>query len=331
MSVVSSDDRIKSKVARLNRIEQRLYNTPQGLRVVELAAYCGVDRRTIYRDLMSLHEMGVPVWEDKGRFGIDRAAYLSTVRLNLNEAIAIFFAARLLSYHSDEHNPHIVSALDKLSAGLPDQTVSSHLARLADLIRSRPLRRSYVQILEVLTRAWADRRFVRLRYRAANREVTERVVALYFLEVSRSEPAAYVIGFDRLRDALRTFKIERIEKAELLEEPYTIPEDFDPYIHLKSAWGVIDDAAVEVQLRFSAAVAPRVRESVWHHSQRLIELSDGGCELRMIVGGIREIRSWVLSWGAEVEVLAPEELRAEVAAHAERLAAMYRKQKSYEV
>lgn len=323
---VSSDERIKSKAARLRRIEHCLYNAPQGMRAVELANYCGVDRRTIYRDLMALHDIGIPVWEDRGRFGIDRAAYVSTVQLTLNEAISLFFAARLLAHHSDEHNPHVVSALDKLAAGLPDQTISSHLARVADVIRARPLREIYIRVLEAVTRAWADRRLVRLRYRAASREVTERVVAPYFLEVSRSEPAAYVIGFDRLRHALRTFKIERIERAELLEEQYDIPDDFDPYAYLASSWGVIDDATVEVHLRFASEVAPRVRESVWHHSQRLVDRADGGCELTMTVGGIREIRSWVLGWGADVEVLAPEELRAEVAAHGQRMAAMYQRE-----
>lgn len=323
MTAAPNDDRIISKAARLRRIEHRLYNTPQGLRAADLAAYCGVDRRTIYRDLMALHEMGVPVWEEKGRYGIDRSAYLSTVRLNLNEAVTLFFAARLLAHHSDEHNPHIVSALDKLAAGLPDQTISAHLARVADVVRSRPQRTAYIQTLEVLTRAWADRRLVHLRYRAANRELTERVIAPYFLEVSRSEPASYVIGFDRLRAALRTFKIERIEQAELLDEHYVIPADFDPYDYLADSWGVMDDAQVEVRLRFTAAVAPRVRESVWHHSQRLCDHDDGGCELTMLVGGIREIRSWVLSWGAEVEVLAPVELRAEITAHVTRMAALY--------
>lgn len=320
----SNDDRIKSKAARLRRIEHYLYNAPQGLRAIELAHYCGVDRRTIYRDLMALHEIGVPVWEDKGRFGIDRAAYVSTVRLTLNEAISLFFAARLLAHHSDEHNPHVVSVLDKLAAGLPDQTISTHLARVAEVIRTRPLRATYIRVLETITRAWADRRLVRIRYRSASGEVTERVVAPYFLEVSRSEPAAYIIGFDRLREALRTFKIERIEQAELLDECYDIPPEFDPYEYLARSWGIIDDERVEICLRFTANVASRVRESVWHHSQRLRDCDDGGCELTMIVGGIREIRSWVLSWGADVEVLAPAELRAEVAAHAEKMAALYK-------
>ena len=85
-------DRIQSKAARLSRLERLLYNAPQGLRVADLAERSGVDRRTIYRDLFSLEEMGVPIWEDAGRYGITRERYLSTVRLNLNEAIALYFA-----------------------------------------------------------------------------------------------------------------------------------------------------------------------------------------------------------------------------------------------
>ena len=43
----------------------------------------------------------------------------------------------------------------------------------------------------------------------------------------------------------------------------------------------------------------------------------------MDVGGVREIRSWVLSWGADVEVLAPASLRDDIAAHARRMAEQY--------
>ncbi|HEX9372024.1 MAG TPA: WYL domain-containing protein, partial [Roseiflexaceae bacterium] len=250
-------------------------------------------------------------------------SYLSTIRLNLNEAVALFFAARLLAHHSDEHNPNVVSALSKLAAGLPDTTISSHMARVAEIIRARPLRADYVRVLDAVTRAWADRRKVAIRYRAASGELTERVICPYFLEVSRSEPASYVIAYDDLRGALRTFKLERVAAAELLDDGYAIPDDFDPYAHLAAAWSVMDEVEVEVRLRFSPSAAPRVRESVWHHSQRLADTADGGCELSIRVGGIREVRAWVLGWGADVEVLAPEALRDEVHAHARRMVEIY--------
>ena len=318
------ETRTQSKAARLQQIEHKLYNTPNGMSAVDLAHFCGVDRRTIYRDIETMDAVGVPVWQLDGRFGIDREIYQSTVRLNLNEAVALYFAARLLAHHSDVNNPNVVNALRKIASSLPDATLSEHMARAADVIRAKPMRTEYVQTLETLTRAWADRQMVRISYWASDRPMAqERVIAPYFLEVSRSEPASYVLAYDRLRNALRTFKVERIQSAELLPEHYEIPDDFDAYKWLESSWGIINEDEVEIRLRFTAVVARRVNESVWHHSQTLTELPDGGCLLTMRVGGIREIKNWVMGWGAEVEVLAPLELRIQLTEDSRRMAEQY--------
>jgi proteasome accessory factor B len=76
-------------------------------------------------------------------------------------------------------------------------------------------------------------------------------------------------------------------------------------------------------LRFTPAVAARVREAAWHPSQEVRELGDGALEWRATVAGTIEIRVWILSWGDDVEVLAPELLRADVAATLRRAAARY--------
>lgn len=140
----------------------------------------------------------------------------------------------------------------------------------------------------------------------------------------RTTPGVYVIGYDRLRDDLRTFKVERIEHAELLDEQFSIPTDFDPYAHLARSWELMNEAEVTIHLRFSPQAAPRIRENRWHHSQRLIDNADGSCDLYLTIAGIREILGWVLSWGTEVEVIEPEELRAEVINHARRILEKYK-------
>ncbi len=78
-----------------------------------------------------------------------------------------------------------------------------------------------------------------------------------------------------------------------------------------------------MRLRFDSGVAHRVREAIWHRSQRITELADGGVELSVTVAGIVEIRPWILSWGDGVEVLAPTELRDSVAAAVRAAAARY--------
>ena len=79
-----------------------------------------------------------------------------------------------------------------------------------------------------------------------------------------------------------------------------------------------------VVIRFSAAVAKRAAETRWHPSQQLEQQADGGLIWRGQVAGMREIRIWILGWGADAEVLEPAALRDEVAAELRRAAALYR-------
>ena len=77
-------------------------------------------------------------------------------------------------------------------------------------------------------------------------------------------------------------------------------------------------------MRFAPAVASRVLEATWHPSQRVEREPDGSLVWRATVAGTIEIRLWILQWGADVEVLEPPELRADVAGTLERAIAAYR-------
>src|SRR6266849_3785054 len=124
----------------------------------------------------------------------------------------------------------------------------------------------------------------------------------------------YVIGHDSASGQLRTFKVERIEHAELTAESFDIPPDFDAAGRLRQAWGISDEEAVHVCLRFvDAAAAKRVMETNWHPSQRLETQPDGSLVLTLDVGGLLEIIPWLLSWGAALEVLEPLALRDSIA------------------
>jgi proteasome accessory factor B len=70
-------------------------------------------------------------------------------------------------------------------------------------------------------------------------------------------------------------------------------------------------------------VAARVREATWHPSQRVEEAADGSLLWRARVSGTIEIRLWILSWGDDVEVVEPADLRADVAATHRRALARY--------
>ncbi len=313
-----------SRNERLRQIEILLYRAPDGLPVADIAEKLGVGRSTVYRDLDLLRENGVPLWHKEGRFGILHDQYLATIRLNFNEAMALFIAARLLARYADEHNPHVASALDKLSAALPEP-VATHVAQTAQALRQRPTDDRAVAVLEQITRAWAERRFVRLWYRSPRSgELRRREVAPYFLEVSGPAYSCYLIGYDKWAEGLRTFKLDRLERAQMLDEGYHIPAHFDANAYLSDAWGIMRGGQpTEVVLQFSPQVASLVKERTWHPSQSLDDLQGGGVLLTVRVADPREMRPWIRSWGADVQVLEPPELRAEMIDQVRRLAQGY--------
>src|SRR5512135_2923741 len=103
--------RLANRTARLRQLEELLLLSPNGLGVTELAAQLLVNRRTVYRDIDFLSSQGVPVWQQEGRFGLNRTRYLATVRLSYQEAIALVLAGLLLARTLNERNPHVSSAL----------------------------------------------------------------------------------------------------------------------------------------------------------------------------------------------------------------------------
>ena len=71
-------------------------------------------------------------------------------------------------------------------------------------------------------------------------------------------------------------------------------------------------------------MADRVLETTWHPLQKTERLEDGSLLWRSTVSGVLEIRLWILSWGEDVEVLEPKELREQVRDILERAVARYR-------
>jgi predicted DNA-binding transcriptional regulator YafY len=100
-------------------------------------------------------------------------------------------------------------------------------------------------------------------------------------------------------------------------QPY---RDFDAAAHLAASFGIYDgDGDVTVVVRFLPAVARYVEEARWHKSQVLTPQRDGSLLARFRLSSTVEIKSWLLSFGANALVLEPAELRAAIAAELEHL------------
>jgi predicted DNA-binding transcriptional regulator YafY len=320
----------RDRTARLMRVAGLLAGNPGGIRPKDIAERLGMSVRNVYRDLKALEtEVRLPTWSEDGRWGILGDAFLPPLKLTLPEAMAVFLGARLMVRYADKYDPDLASAFEKLAATLPE-ALRDHVSRSLDVLQDAPRDPSFSDHVRQLTRAWAEHRVVEITYEGAAfegraGERSSRNVRPFLIEPSLQTHALYLIGWDEDRDAMRTFKIERIREVRVTARSFEPPEGATLEQDLRRGWDIIaDQPATDVVLRFSPSVADRVHETTWHSLQRTERTSDGGLIWRSTVSGVIEIRLWILSWGEDVEVLEPAELREQVSGILRRAAERYR-------
>jgi proteasome accessory factor B len=318
----------RDRLARLTRVVSLLRAHPDGMAIKDIARRIDVSVRTVYRDLNAIEgEINIGVWSDGGVWGLAADEFLPPLKLTQDEAMAVVLSARLMVRYADKYDPDLASAFEKLGEVLP-AALREHVARTLDVLSRHPQDDRFSRHVRLLTKAWAERRIVSLDYEPARYapDAAPRTARVrpYLIEPSLQTHALYLVGFDETRNALRTFKVERIRELSVTPESFEPPEPGLVEGMFDRAWDIIaDQEPVEVVLRFAPSVAARVQEARWHPSQQVAVDGDGALTWRATVAGTIEIRLWVLQWGDDVEVLAPDSLRDDVAATHRRAGAHY--------
>jgi predicted DNA-binding transcriptional regulator YafY len=284
--------------------------------VHELAAEFRTRRETIYRDLRVLQDAGYPITGDeRGR--------LSRPRLISSDVPDIRFSAAELEA--------LLLAVAQAQTALPNSESNSSAAlKLKALAQSAQdaAAPGLDEMFDTWTCGWKD-------YRAHEDRIALLIEAILrkrrcvveYRKPSRAEPKTYdfdpyrllfvggglyVVGRVPKHAGTVTLAIDRLLSVILSKTEFEVDQTFDPQKCRRDAFGVSWQDPAEVVLRFRADQAPYVRERLWHPSQQLTDLSDGGVQLTFRAGGQFEIRRWILGWGDAVEVISPNELRDEM-------------------
>ena len=309
----------RDRVARLVRVVTVLSGHPEGMRPADIARRIDVSPRTVYRDLRAIEgEIGVALWAEGGKWGILEGEFLPPLKLTLDQAMAVVLSARLMVRYADKYDPDLASAFEKLAQVLPP-VLAEHVERTLDVLAEHPRDERFSDHVHKLTRAWAERRVVELDYAPAaygpDSTARRATVRPFLIEPSLQTHALYLIGWDETKGAVRTFKIERIRDVALTPRSFEPPNATSVQGERLFAWDIIgDQTPTDVALRFTPTVAARVQEATWHPTQTVSVEPDGSLVWRATVAGTIEVRLWILSWGADVEVLAPPSLRDDVVA-----------------
>ena len=113
---------------------------------------------------------------------------------------------------------------------------------------------------------------------------------------------------------IRQIALHRIHSAKLLDDPSQIPDDFKLKTYI--AAGNFDfpqsERTIQLKCLFDPYVAKHLAESPVNNTQELVSQEDGRVQLTVEVEDTAQLRWWLLGFGAQVEVVAPESLHNEI-------------------
>jgi predicted DNA-binding transcriptional regulator YafY len=292
---------------------------PEGVPLSDLARELGTDERSILRDLqevatrsyylpagaaddlqISIEESRVSLWAG-GKFR-------RPIRISPRESLALTLGLRVLAAQADaQRRGELLEFARRLEGRLLDQDPSA--ARFE--VHTGPLPTSGLH--EILAAAARDRRRCRIAYlKRGARAPEEREIEPYVLLVA--EGLWYVVGHCHVRLGIRSFRLDRVISADVLDPTFEVPEDFDPGEYVSDGRVFRADEFQEVTVRYSSRIARWITER-----EEAEVLQDGSVLCRYLVGDPEWIVRHALEHGPDAEVVAPDELRADVVRALERI------------
>jgi predicted DNA-binding transcriptional regulator YafY len=321
------------RTERFYRIDQLL----QGGRSASFAKLqdaLGVSRAQLKRDLAYMRErLNAPIDYDRDlnayRFGKPAAGpryELPGLWFSAAEIHALLTMQQLLeNLQPGLLAPHVQPLLARFAAILGSgEHPQEEVARRVRVLRqaARALGEAHFAVV-----AQAVLKRLRLRIRHYNRmedRETERDISPQRLVHYRDN--WYLDAYCHLREDLRSFAVDAIRAAELLDaRAKEIPKaSLDEY--LKGGYGIFAGRNLAwAKLRFTPLAARWVAAQAWHSKQKGAFDADGSYLLEVPYADDRELMMDILKYGPDVEVLAPPALRKRVAGQLEQAAKPYRR------
>jgi predicted DNA-binding transcriptional regulator YafY len=202
-------------------VEELRARAPRPLAATRLAERFEVSVRTIERDILALQQAGVPIWAQRGRGGgyaLDPRTTLPPLNLDADEALAVIVA--LATTPATPFAGAGRRARQKLLAAMHPDEAAAAVGMAGRLRLSLPAASATTPaepaIVAAVERAVRGRRVVRLDYVDGHGRSSDRMVEAHGIHISPT--GSYLVGWCRLRDDGRVFRLDRIRSVHPTDE-----------------------------------------------------------------------------------------------------------------
>lgn len=307
------------KTRALLDLARALAGSAEGLTLDEMAQISGVGRRTAERMRDAIEQIfpqleavdDPPYKRFRISNGLDRLFQAPTAE----ELVALNTTA--LAYQA-AGNVDRANALLSLEGKLKASLRSSALRRLgpdveallqAEMVAVQPGPRAIEDsgLLLQLRHALKASREVRFVYAGGSRPGEQRHVVPYGLLFGRTN---YLVAAERLQDGPKTWRLDRIQQLEIQDTPFVPPPDFNLAEFARRSFGTFHGALEHVVLRVKPDRSEDALRWLFHPCQKVTLQSDGSVLVTFQASGMLELSWHLFSWSDQVEIIAPESLRA---------------------
>jgi len=318
-----------------------LLSQPTGTTISSLCENLDIDKRQAYRVIETLqYDWKLVIDKDKSILGGEVRYYLNKeyckrlldmkvfdLNLSLSEIIALhFLKSHSRLYKGTDIETHIESAFAKLAIFVPEDLTGKLEKVKSLLVASKKFVKDYSakdEIINNITIAIMQQKTCDVEYHSFSDDQIKKfkIDPLTFYEWNGG-----LYLFVRLSNHgdIRLLAVERIKNLSATSDHYEYPDDFNPDKLLESAFGLIYDDPITVKIKFTPDRARYIQERQWAKGQKIEQQKDGSIILSMNTSGWFEVKKWLLSYGADAELLAPADKRNELQEDAKQLADLYK-------
>lgn len=295
-----------------------------------LAEKFEISTKTAQRSIDFMRDrIGAPLEYDpqhKGYWYSNQSFSLPSFHVSQEEMVSILLARNLLSNSAEGLISRAIQSFGrKLLATMGQIGFTQDKLRNSFSAVWNGYSPSQASTFRVVLNALLQNRLLTCSYASpASRQKTERTIAPHHLQHYMG--SWVLIGWCHLKQDWRKFFLSRMSNLIMSDESFNPrPKgEWEPLI--QSSFGIFQGGnPIPVILQFNPFRSQWIREQVWHPEQKMETLQDGRLRLVLPVTDFREVKMKVLQFGADVEVIEPEELRKEIREEIEKMSKIYPK------
>lgn len=280
----------------------------------QIAERFGVSPRTIYRDIRTLSEAGVPICGDAGvGYSLIEGYRLPPLMFTKEEALAFVTAEKFIEQLTDPQNSHLFrSGMDKVRAVLRDVDKGDleQVGNRIEVYRNDKLPgQKFPNLIQIVMKSIEGKEALRMHYFTPSRDDhTLRIIEAVGL--SYMYPYWYLIAYCHLRQEYRNFRLDRIENMEPTGIGFS-----RKHPELKKLLAEFNQPCdlTRVVLRTTRETALMMGDTRYYFgmvSEK--EISAGVVEQTYMCYSLDMMARWTLSFADRTKVVEPQELKEKI-------------------